>query len=218
MVDDVIDRLGFLRFEPQNALVIGDLTGDLAQQLRGLGTQVTEHDVTTLDEQQPFRQDDFDFIASLGSLDTVNDLPGALVHMRQALDPSGLMIASFVGAGSLGQLRKVMLAADGERPAARMHPLVDVRAGAQLLQRAGFADPVVDSHTLRIRYSSLSSLVGDLRAQGLGSVLADRSPRIGRDGLVRAKAEFERLADPDGKLLETIEIVTLSGRRPKARF
>ena len=50
-------------------------------------------------------------------------------------------------------LRAVMLAADGERPAARMHPMVDVRSGAQLLQRCGYADPVANTRGLDVRLS-----------------------------------------------------------------
>ena len=59
----------------------------------------------------------------------------------------GLAIASFMGAGSLPVLRRIMQAADGHRPAARVHPMVDVRAGAQLMQRAGWSDPVADGRT-----------------------------------------------------------------------
>lgn len=218
MVDDVIERLGFLRLEPRSALVIGDMTGQLAEHLRGQDADVREYDVMTLDEEQPYPESGFDLIASVGSLDTVNDLPGALVHIRQALAPEGLMIASFVGSGSLEALRQVMLVADGDRPSARMHPLVDVRAGAQLLQRAGFADPVADAHSVRVRFSSLQSLVGDLRSQGFGSALTDRAPPLDRAARRRAIEAFEGLADSEGKVLETFEILTLSGRRPKARF
>ncbi|HCC27433.1 MAG TPA: methyltransferase, partial [Erythrobacter sp.] len=78
----------------------------------------------------------------------VNDLPGALLHLRNALADDGLMIASFPGAGSLPHLRRAMLAAEPDRPAARMHPLIDNQAAAGLLQRALFKRQVVDSHTL----------------------------------------------------------------------
>ena len=83
-----------------------------------------------------------------------------------------------------------MMAADGERPAARMHPMVDVRSAAQLLQRAGWSDPVVDSRTLKVSYRSLDKLVSDLRDQGLGSVLASPAPPLTRKGLERARSAF----------------------------
>jgi SAM-dependent methyltransferase len=216
MVEDTLERLAFLRHEPRRALVAGDWTGALAEALRGRGAEVAEAEPGDgFDEERPFPAVGFDFVASLGTLDTVNDLPGTLIHVRNALAPGGLAIASFAGAGSLPALRRIMLAADGERPAARVHPMVDVRAGAQLLQRAGWADPVVDSRTLTAAYRSLESLVADLRAQGLGNVLASATPRLGKVGLERARAAFAAEANEQGRVVETFAILTLSGRSPQ---
>ena len=206
MVEDVVERLAFLRHEARNAMVIGDFGGALIAELRERGAEVREMAPEDgLDEEHPLPLSGFDFIASLGTLDTVNDLPGALVHLRGALAPGGLLIASFVGAGSLPALRSAMLVADGDRPAPRLHPMVDVRAGAQLVQRAGFADPVADGRALTVRFSSLDRLVGDLRAQGLSNVLARPGPSLGRDTLASARSAFGFGAE------ETFEIITLTG-------
>jgi hypothetical protein len=224
MVEDITERLAFLRHEPENSLVIGDhsfrLAGLIGQQGIAEADIVGYFDHLEIDLEQPFPEHwtNHEFIACLGLLDTVNDLPGALVHIRNALAPGGLAIASFIGGGSLPMLRQIMLAADGARPAARIHPMVDVRAGAQLLQRAGWADPVVDSHTINVSYSSLQRLVEDLREQGLTSTLSSRAPYVGKAGLARAEQAFADLAGEDGRVTETFEIVTLTGRRPKARF
>ena len=215
MVEDALERLAFLRHEPKRALVIGDWTGGLAVALVGQGAEVIQAEPGEgFDEGRPYPFGGFDFVAGLATLDTVNDLPGALLHIRNALAPGGRAIASFAGAGSLPVLRRIMLAADGERPAARCHPMVDVRAGAQLLQRAGWADPVADSRTLTVAYRSLDRLVADLRAQGLGNVLASRAPALGKAGLERARAAFAGEADEQGRVVESFEILTLSGRHP----
>jgi SAM-dependent methyltransferase len=215
IVEDLLERLAFLQHRPRRALVIGDWTGQLAETLGGRGTEVTEAEPAAgFDEERPFPDGGFDLVASVATLDTVNDLPGALIHVRRALAPEGRAIASFVGAGSLTALRRIMLAADGDRPAARVHPLVDVRAGAQLLQRAGWAEPVADSRTLTVAYRSLDRLVGDLRAQGLGNVLASRAPALGKAGLERARAAFAAEADEQGRVVETFEVLTLTGRHP----
>lgn len=216
MADDVLDRLGFLRHDPRRALVIGDWTGTVAAALAASGAAVDARDPAlgpaVLDEEAPIgTTPGYDFIASLGTLDTVNDLPGALVHLRRALADGGLMIASFIGAGSLPALRAIMLDADGERPSPRIHPLVDVRAGGQLLQRCGFADPVIDSHHIDVRFRSLDQLVGDLRAQGLGNCLARPGAPLGKAALARAQAAFAARAEADGKVTERFEILTLSG-------
>lgn len=213
--EDVLDRLSFLRFEPRRVLVIGDLTGELIAALGRNGAEAaTREPATDFDEERPFPISACDLVVSLGTLDTVNDLPGALIHIRSALAPGGLMIASFPGAGSLPILRAAMLAADGERPAPRVHPMVDVRAGGQLLQRAGFADPVIDSRPLDVSFGSLDRLVADLRGQGLSNLLADPGPPLGKAALARARAAFVQ-AGKDGRTTERFELLTLSGWRPK---
>ena len=216
MADDVFDRLSFLRQEPKRALVIGDWTGAVSAGLTHAGATVDARDPVLgdapINEEAPLCSGDgFDFIASLGTLDTVNDLPGALVHLRRALADGGLMIACFMGAGSLSTLRAIMLEADADRPSPRIHPQVDVRAGGQLLQRCGFADPVIDSHHIDVRFSSFERLVGDIRAQGLGNCLARFGAPLGKAALARAKAAFAARADVDGKVTERLEILTLSG-------
>jgi len=205
-VEDLRERVSFLRVEPRRTLVIGDHTGVLAAAWRAEALAFGH------DEEQPLPGSGYDVIASLGGLDTVNDLPGALVHLRQALAPGGLLLASFPGAGSLPVLRAAMLAADAERPAPRLHPMIDVRAGGQLLQRAGFADPVVDSRSLPVSFRSLEGLVADLRGQGLSNVLARHGPPLGRTALARARRAFAE-AGSDGRTVETFEVLTLSGWR-----
>lgn len=213
MVEDVIERLAFLRVKPKRALVIGDWTGVLTAKLDEGGATVTNSDPADgFAQEQPFPANGFDFIASLGTLDTANDLPGALIHLRAALAPGGLVIASLLGAGSLPALREAMLAADGERPAPRLHPQVDVRAGGQLLQRAGWANPVVDSRTLEVRFGSLRRLVQDLREQALGNVLTRSGPPLSREALARAEAAFATQGE-GGRTTERFEILTLSGWR-----
>jgi SAM-dependent methyltransferase len=207
MVEDVLERLGFLRHRPAKALVVGDWGGELAGALEAQGSAVTVAD-DDLDLEAPYPFGGFDLVACLGGLDTANDLPGALVHIREALAPGGLAIASFAGAGSLDRLRAAMLAADGERPAARMHPAVDVRAGGQLLQRAGWAKPVVDCHAISVSYGSLDRLVADLRAQGLGNVLASSGPPLGKAALETARATF---LGGEERVTERFEVLTLSG-------
>lgn len=213
MIEDVHERLGFLRFEPQRILVIGDYTGALAQAMRAAGRDVIEADPADgFDEEQPYPLGGFDLIVSLGTLDTVNDLPGALIHIRHALAHGGMMIASFLSFGSLLNLREAMLEADGERPAPRLHPMVDVRAGGELLQRTGFADPVIDQRPVRVAFRSLARLVADLRAQGASNVLTDFGPALGKADLKRASAAFTAKGE-DGRTVETFEILTLSGWR-----
>lgn len=214
MIEDTEERLAFLRHKPARALVMGDATATLPPILRAGGAMVSAPE--TLDLEAPFSVGGHDLIVVLGLLDAVNDLPGALIHLRAALAPGGLVIAHFIGGGSLPALRAAMMAAEPDRPAARLHPLVDPRAAPGLLQRAGWKDPVVDTHSLAVRYNSLDRLVADLRDQGLGNALARPAAPLGRAALASARAAFADRAEADGKTTETFEIVTLTGRRSLA--
>jgi hypothetical protein len=211
LVEDALERIEFMRLEPDRALVLGAGGAELGRLLERKGVRVTVAEPGSLDLEVPLPVGGFGLIVSLGALDTVNDLPGALIHQRIALGTGGVMIASMVGAGSLPRLRAALLAADGERPAARLHPAVDARSGAALLQRAGFARQVADGWTLRLRYGSLDALVADLRSQGLTSALTDTAPPVTKTGLERARAAFLSDADRHGRVVETVELLTLTG-------
>ncbi len=211
MAEDLLERLDFMRAEPKRVLLIGAEGTDVAAKLQSMGSEVTAPDPLTFDDEQPWPSG-FDLIVSLGRLDRVNDLPGALVHMRNALAPGGLAIASFLGAGSLPQLRSAMLAADAEQPAARLHPMVDTRGASGLMQRVGFARQVVDSQRIDVRYGSLDRLVADLRAHGFTNQLASAPPPLNRASWKRAQACFRSAAE-NGKTTERFEILTLTGWR-----
>ncbi|UAB77118.1 methyltransferase [Erythrobacter sp. SCSIO 43205] len=205
IAEDMADRLDFMRFEGKSAFVIGDTVDALPFGIkRPLGS---------LDEELPGAFEEYDLVAHILGLGVVNDLPGALIHARNSLCEGGLFIAGLPGAGSLPALRQIVLAADGERPAARMHPLVDNRAGTALLERAGFSRQVVDSYPLKVRFSSLGQLISDLRDHGLTRSLKTPVPPLSRDWLARAEAAFDAMREEDGKVTETFEILVLTGWR-----
>ena len=90
----------------------------------------------------------FDLVVSLLALQTVNDLPGALIQMRRALKADGLFMAAILGGDTLTELRQSLTIAESEvlgGASPRVAPFVDVRALGSLAQRAGLALPVVDS-------------------------------------------------------------------------
>ncbi len=213
MAEDILERIDFMRFEPGRALIIGDASGRLGDPLAERGVDGTIGLLGEFDEEQPGPPAMFDLIVHLLGLGMVNDLPGALIHARNALAEGGLFVAAFPGAGSLPVLREVMLAADGDRPAARIHPQVDNRAATGLLERAGFARQVVDSYPLRVRFPSLERMLGDLRDHGITGSLTSPTPPITRAGLERARSAFDALRDQDGKVTETFEILVLTGWR-----
>jgi SAM-dependent methyltransferase len=223
--DELIERLDFVKRDFRRALDLGCAGGYLTRRLRERGLDVTPFDsgaafarsaggVQGDEDRSPFADGAFDLVVSVGALDGVNDLPGALILIRRALEPDGLFLGAFAGAGSLNRLRRAMLAADSVEGGAapRVHPQIDVRAAGDLLTRAGFALPVADSQPVDVRFGSLMDLVRDLRAMGATNILAGRSLRpLARLGLAAAIADFD---SAEGKTTERFEIVHLLGWSP----
>ncbi len=213
MATDIAERLDFMRFEPKNALIVGEAKGELQASLAAKGATGNVGLLGRFEEEQPGPPEMFDLIVHLLGLGMVNDLPGALIHARNALASGGLFVAAFPGAGSMPVLRKVALEADYDQPSARMHPLVDNRAATGLLERAGFKRQVVDSYPIRVRFPEFSRMVNDLRDHGLTRSLTSPVPALTRDWLERAEVAFDSLREDDGKVVETFEILVLTGWR-----
>lgn len=227
--EDLLERLDLVTRRFDEALLLGCADPHLTEALRARAVRVTAADPGALfaaraggvqcdEDRLPFGDARFDLVISVGLLDSVNDLPGALTLIRRALRPDGLLLAAFAGAGSLPRLRAAMLAADEAeaQPASpRIHPQIDLRAAGDLLTRAGFALPVADSSRTSVRYSGLFTLIEDLRAMGATNLLTARSKRpIGRVGLAAAAGAFASAAEPDGKTVERFDIIHLSGWAP----
>jgi SAM-dependent methyltransferase len=170
-------------------------------------------------ETIPLPAESLDLAVSLLSLHAVNDIPGMLLQIRRSLRPDGLFLGAMAGSGTLAELREALLLAETELSGGaspRVAPFVDVRDAGGLLQRAGFALPVADTETIRVRYGSMFELMRDLRAMGETSVLAARPRRPAPLRLFTRAAEIyaERYAEPDGRVPATFRIVWLSGWAP----
>src|SRR5271170_3116539 len=170
-------------------------------------------------ERLPAADGRLDLAVSLLALQTVNDLPGALVQMRRALKPDGLLIAAMIGGDTLTELRQSLTIAESEvlgGASPRVAPFIDVRALGQLAQRAGLALPVVDLDRAIVRYPEMFALLADLRAMGGANALDARSRKpLRREVLARAAALYaDRFADPDGRLRATFDLVWLAAWAP----
>lgn len=158
----------------------------------------------------------FDLIVAIGTLDTVNELQGALGNLAYALRPGGLLIGAMSGGDTLPLLRSAMAAADrvAGQAAPHVHPRIEASALAPLLEQAGLTGPVVDVDRVSVRFSSLERLVADLRAMAATNILVQR-PRhyLGKSGRSAAEAEFSRGA-VDGRSEETFEILHFAAWKP----
>ncbi|MGO7208758.1 methyltransferase domain-containing protein, partial [Rhizobium ruizarguesonis] len=126
-------------------------------------------------EDVPLEPQSANLILAPLSLHLTNDTPGVFIQIRRALKPDGLFMAAISGAGTLQELRDVLLATEVEMTGGaspRVIPFADVRDVGSLMQRAGFTLPVIDAENYTVRYDSLFPLMRDLRAMGMSNPLA----------------------------------------------
>ena len=221
MLDGIAERLATVRRDFADVLDLGCFDAGfvpppgarVARVDAGRAFAAAAGGVQADEDRLPFADASFDLVVSAGVLDQVNDLPGALALVRRVLRPDGLFLGAFAGAGSLDTLRGVLRTVEGDRPAPRLHPQIDVRAAGDLLVRAGFALPVADVEPLRVRYAGIGRLLGDLRGMGAANLLVDRRA-LRRDTLAVAADEFAARTDADGRTTETFAIVYLTGWAP----
>lgn len=179
----------------------------------------SESDVIATEEELPFGKNTLDLIVSHLNLHTLNDLPGALIQMNYALKPDGLFIGSMFGGETLYELRQVLMRTETELKGGvspRVLPFADKQQMGALLQRAGFALPVVDCDIITVTYPDLQALADDLRGMGEGNIISDRPKTYpGRAFFERARDIYhEDFSDADGRLEATFEIIYLIGWAP----
>jgi SAM-dependent methyltransferase len=225
----LLDRLDDIKRPFTRALDIGG-RGVVAPQLRARGIDVVSCDlsprmaareagaaVVADEEFLPFARGSFDLVVANLSLHWVNDLPGALIQLRLALRPDGLLLASFPTLGTLDTLRASLTEVEAELTCGaspRIAPFIELQDGAALLQRAGFAFPVADGDSLEVVYGSPLALLLDLRASGETNAIALRNRKPPPRALFAMA--LARMAGEEPQIMATLRIATLTGWAPPA--
>ncbi len=237
VADRLADRLSDVTRRFPRALDLGCHGGEVAEVIAGRGGVETliQCDLSpamsrraggngnpTLcgdEEALPFGAAAFDLVMSNLSLHWVNDLPGALAQIRHCLRPDGLFLAALLAGDTLAELRGSLIEAelaltDGASP--RVSPIADMRDLAGLLQRAGFALPVVDSDTITVSYADPFRLMRDLRGMGETNAVTARQRGFAARGLfLEAASRYrERYGDADGRVRATFQVVYLTAWTP----
>ena len=223
----LLDRLDDTTHRFTQALDVGG-RGIVAPLLRARGIHTVSMDLSPRmaavnggaavagdEEALPFAPGSFDLVVASLALHWVNDLPGALIQLRRALRPDGLLLASLPALGTLGSFRVALAEAElalagGASP--RVSPFPELRDCAALLQRAGFALPVADGEDISVLYADAGGLVRDLRASGESNAVALRDKHIPDRMLI--PAALGALPIRDGRLEVTMRLACMTGWAP----
>ena len=225
----LLDRLDDTTHRFTQALDVGG-RGVVAPMLRARGIHTVSTDLSVKmaarngglaavcdEEHLPFSPGSFDLVVASLSLHWVNDLPGALIQLRQALRPDGLLLASLPALGTLAGLRAALTEAElavtgGASP--RISPFAELRDCAALLQRAGFALPVADLEEMTVLYADPLALLRDLRDAGEANAVSLRHRAIPPRSLF--PAALAQLAQRDGRHVAVLRLAMLTGWAPAA--
>jgi SAM-dependent methyltransferase len=229
VADDLVDRLAAVKRTFTLGVDLASPLPFLAERLAAGGQvervvridRIGAPDVVADPEWLPLAAASVDLVVSALALHWTDDLPGALAQIRAALKPDGLFLAALLGGETLTELRQSLAQAESEvtgGASPRVSPFAELRTAGALLQRAGFALPVIDADKHTVRYDTALHLMRDLRAMGATNVLRERDRKpLHRQVLIRAAAIYaERFSDPDGRIRATFEVISLSGWTPHA--
>lgn len=221
LTEDIRDRFSLIKRRFERMLLTGPFAPRLVPALERSGRFViaTGRDIVLDEETLPFADGSWDGIISILSLQTVNDLPGALVQMRRALRPDGLFLACLFAGETLHELRASWIEAESaSRGGAtlRVAPFAGIRELGGLLQRAGFALPVTDMDRINLRYPDALTLMREIKSLGLAETLTERSRKPVTPALLAHAASIydRRFADPDGRVRATVDIAWLTAWSP----
>jgi len=224
--EDCLERIALQNRSFEHALLIGCPDARWSERLRPVAAEIDRRDPGSLfaaaaggtpiieDAWEP-EPAGYDFILSIGTMDTVNELPLALRLIRYALRADSLFIGAISGGDTVPRLRSAMRAADAVTGTAspHVHPRIEPAALSPLLADAGFVRPVVDVERIDVSYPSLGRLVSDLRAMGATNVLSAKVPPLTRTQFQAAEEAFAAEGHA-GRTAETFEILHFAAWTP----
>ena len=165
---DLIDRLQPLANKFSKILLISLV---LEHKLRNLlEDQYNECNITTkkIHELQPQTQK-FDLIILPFAMHWVKDIQTFLSLLSSLLIPNGVLIANFAGGRTLNHLRSTLLELELQftnQHYAHILPFIKFEHMTPLLQRAGFAENIIDLETIELEYTNALSLMKAIKSHG----------------------------------------------------
>ena len=217
--EELLSRLTLLRAPPTSILDLGCGTGlgalALKRRFRRASVTAADFSAPMLDMARrrsrfwrpircveadaralPFEPASFDVVFTSLMLQWVQPLDAALAQILRVLKPGGLLLASSFGPQTLQELRAAWSAADDD---VHVNDFIDMHDFGSALQRAGFAEPVLDVDRLVRHYADAAALMREIKAIGAHNVNAARRRGLtGRSAYARMNAAYETQRVPAG--------------------
>jgi len=241
MADRLLERLDYVRLEPELVLDLGAGTGyaiaglrkrfgtarilalDFAPAMllqararnRTRGPRCKPPDCVCADvEALPLADAGVDLIFSNATFQWCNDIRGTFGECLRVLRPGGLLMFTTFGPDTLWELRSAWATVDGY---SHVSPFPDMHHVGDALVEARFADPVMDVERLTVTYEQARDLMWDLKVLGAHNTTSERARGLtGRRRLLAVERAYEAYRR-DGCLPASYEVVYGHAWAPEQR-
>ncbi|MFT7433645.1 MAG: NADH dehydrogenase [ubiquinone] 1 alpha subcomplex assembly factor 5 [Alphaproteobacteria bacterium] len=166
------------------------------------------------EDELPFKNQTFDLVISNLMLPWVNDVAKCLHMSGKVLKEDGLLLASTLGVESFKEFRYAFEKAG--LGGNHIIPLPDIQSVGDVLQRRGFALPVIDRDIITLSYPSFKAIYSDIQNLGAKNLNPQRrSTPIGKEAWAKMEEIYRKnFSLEDGSLSLTLEVIYLHGWRP----
>lgn len=224
--EQMIERLGWIAFEPETALDLGSGTGHAAIALArrwpkarvvaldfapGMLRETERHDEAGRCERLcadafdvPLPDASVDLVFSNLLLPWCADLDAVFAEVARLLRPRGLFTFTTCGPDTLSELRDAWRQADD---GVHVHPFTDMHDIGDGLIRAGLVEPVLDVSRFTLTYPDLAAVALDLKSTGAQNAASDRARGLTGRARWQAVERGYEAHRRDGLLPATVEAV-----------
>lgn len=240
----LLDRMQYIRLEPQRVLDIGCGSGAAFPALAArypeafvVGVDLSEAMLRqhTMRMRQrlprwlgggapgrvaadagrlPIADDAIDLVLSNLMLHWHPEPHSLFPEWKRVLRVGGLLLFSCFGPDTLKELRAACRSA---LPQARPMPFIDMHDFGDMMVASGFENPVMDAEVITLTYPSAASLLREVRALG-GNPRDDRYPGLPSGGRARRLLDAIGLrAQGDGSIALTFEVAYGHAWKPEPR-
>ena len=227
----LLERLDYMRLQPQTIVDIGAGTGHLSKALaqrykqarvlaldlapnmlraarRNAGTvarlQRRQSFVCADTERLPLADQSTDMIFSNLTLQWCSALEMVFTEFRRIIRPGGMVLFSSFGPDTLKELRDSWATADD---AIHVSAFIDMHDIGDVLMRSGFADPVMDAERFTLTYPDVQMIMKELKLLGAHNAATGRNRGLTGKGRLRAMINAYESYRDKGKLPATFEVV-----------